>query len=245
MSREPDMVGWDIGGAHLKVAWLGGNGRLNRVDQIATPLWRGLEYLDQAINVIGRAIPLRACRHRVTMTGELVDAFPERAAGVAALTQRMIDVLGTENLRIYAGPVGFIEPSQVLDHYARVASANWYATASLLATRLPTGLLLDVGSTTSDIILLHEGRVKNKGFSDLERLAAEELIYAGVVRTPLMAISQRAPFRGEWVSLANEYFATTADVYRILDRLPRTQTCTTAPMVKVNRFLKALHAWRG
>lgn len=216
-----DTVGWDIGGAHLKVAWLGENGQLNRVAEIATPLWRGLAHLDQAISEIGQVIPLRECRHRVTMTGELVDAFRERAAGVVALTQRMIDALDTENVRIYAGPTGFIEPSHVRDHYEQVASANWYATASLLATRLPAGLLLDVGSTTSDIILLHHGRVMNKGFTDRERLASEELIYTGVVRTSLMAVSQRAPFRGEWISLANEHFATTADVYRILKRLPQ------------------------
>ena len=56
---EIDTVGWDIGGAHLKVACVDAAGRLQRVDEFATPLWRGLEYLDDAVERIGRVIPLR------------------------------------------------------------------------------------------------------------------------------------------------------------------------------------------
>ena len=217
---EIDTVGWDIGGAHLKVACVDAAGRLQRVDEFATPLWRGLEYLDDAVERIGRVIPLRDCRHRLTMTGELVDLFAGRAAGVEALTQRFSALRGGENLKVYAGHLGFIDARRVHDHHELVASANWYATASVLATRLAQGLLVDVGSTTSDVLVLKEGRVVYQGYSDRERLVSEELVYAGVVRTSLMAICQCAPFRGEWVSVANEHFATTADVYRILGQLP-------------------------
>ena len=219
MSSE-DTVGWDVGGAHLKVAWVNDQGQLHRVDEIATPLWRGLDCLDSAVARVSEVVPLRDCRHRLTMTGELVDLFPERAAGVAALTQRFVDLLGSENLKIYAGPLGFVDPAQAPDRHAQVASANWFATASLLATRISQGLLVDVGSTTSDLLVLQDGRLINQGYSDLERLASEELIYTGVVRTSLMAICHHAPFRGEWVSLANEHFATTADVFRVLEQLP-------------------------
>jgi probable H4MPT-linked C1 transfer pathway protein len=51
-------------------------------------------------------------------------------------------------------------------------------------------------------------------------MAHGELVYAGVVRSFLMAGLQLVPFRGRWVPLMNEWFANMSDVYRILGQLP-------------------------
>jgi probable H4MPT-linked C1 transfer pathway protein len=58
------------------------------------------------------------------------------------------------------------------------------------------------------------------GYTDAERLATGELIYAGLVRGFVMATADRAPFAGQWTSLINENFANMADVYRVLGTLP-------------------------
>ena len=55
--------------------------------------------------------------------------------------------------------------------------------------------------------------------TDAARLATGELVYHGVVRTPLCALAARVPFRGSAVSVMNEFFATTADVYRLTGEL--------------------------
>jgi probable H4MPT-linked C1 transfer pathway protein len=79
---------------------------------------------------------------------------------------------------------------------------------------------MDVGSTTSDLVILHQGKAEASAFSDAERMRIEELLYTGVVRTPVMAVVHQVPFDGVWQGVAAEHFATTADVYRLTGDLP-------------------------
>ena len=44
-------VGWDIGGAHVKAAVINGQDKLLAVYQQPCPLWKGLEYLQQAVSI--------------------------------------------------------------------------------------------------------------------------------------------------------------------------------------------------
>jgi probable H4MPT-linked C1 transfer pathway protein len=220
VSPEGGVIGWDLGGAHLKLAWLDANGRLRRVAERATPLWQGLEPLGLALDELARTFPLDTGEHYLTMTGELVDLFEDRAQGVVGLADYMAQRLPAGRLHLYAGPLGFVEPSAAAHEHARIASANWYATAAWTAARVRDGLLIDIGSTTSDLLVLRRGEVWNLGYSDRERLASDELVYTGVVRTPVMAVTQRVPFHGAWQGVANEHFATMADVYRLLGELP-------------------------
>ena len=78
---------------------------------------------------------------------------------------------------------------------------------------------MDMGSTTTDIVLLHDGSARPLGFSDAERLTTEELVYTGVIRTPVMAVTHRVPFGGQWQRLTAEHFATMADVHRLTGNL--------------------------
>jgi len=220
MSPEAWVIGWDIGGAHLKVALADTGGRLHRLEEHYTPLWRGLDHLDQALDQITLNLPVGGATHRVTMTGEVVDLFDSRSQGVAELSSRIAGRLPRGSLGIYAGPLGLVAPEQAAAHCDLIASANWHATASLVAQRLPAALLVDIGSTTTDLIPIIDGRVRARGYSDRERLACQELVYTGVARTPVMALAQRVPFAGEWTELAAEYFATAADVYRLTAELP-------------------------
>lgn len=65
-----------------------------------------------------------------------------------------------------------------------------------------------------------EGRPAATGYSDAERLETGELVYTGVVRSHLVALSDHAPFRGRRTRLMAETFATAADIHRILGDLP-------------------------
>ena len=56
--------------------------------------------------------------------------------------------------------------------------------------------------------------------TDGERLTQGELVYTGVVRTPVMAIAHTAPFMGRMQRIAAERFATMADVWRLTGDLP-------------------------
>jgi len=99
---------------------------------------------------------------------------------------------------------------------ADVASANWHATAALVAKLAGDALLVDMGSTTTDIIPITGGAVANEGYTDAERLVTGELVYTGFTRTFLFGVASQAPVRGRLTPLMNEYFASIADVHRIL-----------------------------
>jgi probable H4MPT-linked C1 transfer pathway protein len=211
-------VGWDIGGAHLKAA-RAENGRIIEAVQVASPLRLGLPALDQAF---AQAKPKmgKADRHVCTMTGELADAFASRAEGVDALAAAAARALGPEAIALYAGRAGFIAPRAAARHVEDIASANWHATATLIAKLRGAALLIDMGSTTTDIVPVAAGAIAARGYTDAERLACGELVYTGLVRSLVMAIAERAPVAGSWTPLVHESFANMADVHRLLNDLP-------------------------
>ncbi len=212
------VIGWDIGGAHLKAARVK-DGRVEAAVQAATPLWLGLDGLDAAFDALHAQLG-GADHHAITMTGELCDAFPSRREGVAGLAAIAASHLAPATSRLYAGRAGFVELCEAASHAADIASANWHASAALLALALPDALFIDIGSTTADLIPIVAGRVAALGYSDAERLASGELVYTGMTRSFVMGMASRAPFRGAWTPLMNEYFANSADIHRILGALP-------------------------
>jgi probable H4MPT-linked C1 transfer pathway protein len=121
-------------------------------------------------------------------------------------------------LRLYAGRQGVVAPAMAGAHADDIASVNWHASAAFAARR-GDALFVDIGSTTTDIIPLREGVVHARGYTDAERLGTGELVYTGLTRSFVMALAPRAPFAGRWTTLAAEYFASSADVHRILGTL--------------------------
>jgi (4-(4-[2-(gamma-L-glutamylamino)ethyl]phenoxymethyl)furan-2-yl)methanamine synthase len=221
------IIGWDVGGAHLKAA-RAEDGVVTCAVQIACPLWLGLAELDRAFSEAQAAIgaaPLNA----ITMTGELSDAFASREDGVQGVANIADRFLAPGRTWFYAGRSGFVGKNDVAAHASDIASANWHASAALAGMRTREALFIDIGSTTTDVIPVAEGRPAAQGYSDAERLTHGELVYAGLVRTFLMAGPKRVPFAGQWTPLMNEWFATSADVYRILGELPEAADMTDTP----------------
>jgi (4-(4-[2-(gamma-L-glutamylamino)ethyl]phenoxymethyl)furan-2-yl)methanamine synthase len=210
------IIGWDIGGAHVKAACVEG-GRVTRVRQLPCPLWLGADRLAPVLQALIHAFG-PADLHVATMTGELADVFPDRRTGVLAITDALVRALPPGRLRLYAGRSGVIVPAAVAQHVLDIASANWHAS-SVLAARYGDALFVDIGSTTTDIVPLLGGVVHARGYTDAERLACGELVYTGLNRAFVMAMGLRAPFGGGWTTLAAEYFASAADVHRILGNL--------------------------
>ncbi len=80
--------------------------------------------------------------------------------------------------------------------------------------------MIDIGSTTVDIVPLRDGQPVCQASADLERLVAGELVYTGVERSPVCALVQSLPYRGARCGVAQELFATTRDVHLLLGNLP-------------------------
>ncbi len=212
------VIGWDIGGAHLKAA-RAEDGQIVDVVQVPCPLWLGLDRLDDALAAVTKRLGAADC-HAATMTGELADVFADRADGVATLAATAARHLHPASLLIYGGRAGLLPASAAANHVDDIASANWHASASLAAQWAGDALFVDMGSTTTDIVPLCNGQVCAAGYTDAERLGCGELVYTGLTRGFVMALCRNAPLAGTWTAIAGEYFADTADVYRILGELP-------------------------
>jgi probable H4MPT-linked C1 transfer pathway protein len=211
------IIGWDLGGANLKVAHVEKR-RVVQVTQIPCPIRQDRSKFDEALGEGLKLCPGGA-RHAVTMTGELSDVFADRAEGVRYLVAMMRNAAGDGTV-FYAGRTGFLDAERAVERYLDVASANWHASAALVATKCREGLFIDAGTTTTDIIPFNASTVAAQGYTDAERLSEGELIYAGVVRTPVMAIAREVPFKGRAQRIAAERFATMADAWRLVGELP-------------------------
>jgi (4-(4-[2-(gamma-L-glutamylamino)ethyl]phenoxymethyl)furan-2-yl)methanamine synthase len=228
---ERRVIGWDVGGAHVKACVLQ-QGEVIDVAQWACPLWQGIDQLAVVLRAAHERWPgIDSARHAVTMTGEMVDGFEDREDGVRRIAAELYRSLipnadrakaGTTagSIHFYAGDAGWCNGADAAaSHWQAIASANWLATASHAALRFGDGVLIDIGSTTTDLIAFAQGRVLTTSRTDAQRLASGELVYHGVVRTPLCAFAPRIAWRGVTHNVMNEFFATAADVYRLTGEL--------------------------
>jgi (4-(4-[2-(gamma-L-glutamylamino)ethyl]phenoxymethyl)furan-2-yl)methanamine synthase len=208
----------DIGGANTKAAWL--DGESLRTVSRPFEVWRDRDALSAVLRDVAAEVaggPARAVA--ITMTAELSDAFRTKREGVAFVLDAARDALGARPLSVLttAGELVPVEAARARPW--DVAAANWVATALAVADAHPDALLIDVGSTTTDLVPIAAGRVAATGHNDLERLLAGELVYSGVLRTNLATIAPRVPVRGDRCPVSSECFAISADVHLVLGHL--------------------------
>lgn len=216
MSANKNIAGWDIGGAHLKLAYVAA-GQLY-VRQIHCPLWRGIEELNDILKILVNELPDTIQCHHVTMTGELVDCFDDRQQGVVAIINSFLQNM-QQSVKIFSKR-GLLTPDDAMADYESVASMNWMASAKKVADHQRQAIFIDMGSTTTDILRIDEQGLVLQGETDFHRLVNGELVYTGVVRSCVNTLCSAVPFKGYSVPLIAENFAVTADVYRILELLP-------------------------
>lgn len=205
-------IGWDIGGVHLKAARVGPDsthaltrplGLLHEGDRLAPMVIEVLRELDAPAGV----------RHAITMTGELSQRFDTKAEGVDFILSALEASLPPGSMRVFTTDATFVSPDEARAAPLAVAASNWVATAALLAQAWPDALILDMGSTTTDIVPVVAGRVAAAGRTDPERLASGELVYSGATRTPAGAVATSVPWRGQPTHTAPDGFALVADAH--------------------------------
>ena len=212
-----DAIGLDVGGANLKAATASG-------DAVSVPfdLWRHPGRLADElahfrdwwpnIEVVG-----------VTMTGELCDCFETKRDGVRHILAAIGLAFPERPIRVWSTEGRFVGVDEAKHDHLAVAAANWHALATFIGRDVTRGpaLLIDTGSTTTDIIPILDHVPVPRGVTDPDRLRSGELVYTGVRRTPVCAILG--------AEVAAEWFATTLDVYVRLGLLaPNTADQSTA-----------------
>jgi probable H4MPT-linked C1 transfer pathway protein len=185
-------------------------------------LWKQPDRLPAALAELVGQFP-DAVEFAVTMTGELCDCFETKRQGVNAILDAVLNVSRSRPVRVWSTDGAFVNVEEARRDHLKVAAANWHATATFAGRYVPSGpaILVDVGSTTTDVIPILDGRPVPQGLTDYVRLYTFELVYTGVRRTPLCTI---LGFNG-----AAELFATTLDAYLLLGLIPEDPTdCDTA-----------------
>jgi len=208
-----DVTGWDIGGVNTKVARVRG---AHIIGARSRPfeLRRAPHELPMVLRTLASDVgtPLDGA-HAVTMTAELSQMFRTKREGVTHIIDAMAETFPNSSMFVYAVDGRFYEPEAARQIPLLVAAANWSATATAVAHDIPDAILIDTGTTTTDIIPLAGGRPASVGRTDPERLASGELVYTGAVRTPVEAIVSQVPLGSGVASVSAEGFALAADVH--------------------------------
>jgi (4-(4-[2-(gamma-L-glutamylamino)ethyl]phenoxymethyl)furan-2-yl)methanamine synthase len=210
------VAGWDVGGVNTKVAHVDG-GRIVSVCGRPFELQRApdrlVALLRELAPEVGRPAEPGDVAHAVTMTAELSQMFRTKRDGVAFVLDAMQAAFPSSEIRVFAVDGRFLAPAEARLEPLSVAAANWSATAHLVALDHPDALLIDIGTTTTDIIPITDGVVVARGRTDPERLASGELVYTGALRTPAEAIVGEIPVRGETIGVSAEGFALAGDAH--------------------------------
>jgi probable H4MPT-linked C1 transfer pathway protein len=212
-------IGWDIGGVNVKVARVAGDGVVQALTQPLS-IEHDADRLADVLVQLGHDVGVCGDRHAVTMTAELSQRFHSKAEGVGFVLDALEMAFPGAPMHVLDSAGRFRTPAEARTHPIEVSASNWMATAMVVAAEHADVILLDMGSTTTDIIPIESGRVQALGRTDPERLASGELVYSGAVRTPIEALVQHVPWRDGVARVAADDFAHTGDVHCWLGALP-------------------------
>ncbi len=221
------IMAMDIGGANIKIF----DGTEYR--QYYFPLWKKKNKFKNFIEKLNGQQDFKADMYVITMTAELCDCFENRNEGVTFILNALGEILdgkifvtslrsGTfkTKLKVLSNDTNFklLDIDDAIKVPYSVASANFMATAKYISKFEKNAIIIDIGSTTTDIIPIKNGKILAHG-TDFERLKNDELIYTGVLRTNLISISNCLKFKGKNLKISAEYFANIGDVYSVMGKI--------------------------
>ena len=203
------MIGIDVGGANLKVV------DENGVHIHYCPLWKESP-LAEIITEYGAAE-----NAAVVMSGELADGFFNKTEGIRFIVDAVRKTF--PDAKFYGTDAVFHA-----DACKELAAANWLASVDYLRIRFPNGMMLDIGSTTADIVPF--GRFDElTGMTDTDRLQAGYLVYTGMLRTPVATLASSAKIRGIETPFSTEYFACSGDANYVLGLIGDEEYTSATP----------------
>ncbi|MDQ2765691.1 MAG: hypothetical protein M3Y30_00925 [Gemmatimonadota bacterium] len=207
------VIGWDIGGVNTKAARVANDVALaarNEPFEIQRAPATLAARLEGIASVLGAE---KGDAHAVTMTAELSQYFRSKRDGVSFVLDAVEHAFPGGRTLVYTTDGRFLDLAAARAAPLLVAASNWAATAALVASHISDAILIDVGTTTTDIIPIAAGRVVAMGHTDPERLLSGELLYLGAVRTPVEAIAHRVPLHDGLAGVSAESFALSGDIH--------------------------------
>ncbi len=168
------ILGLDIGGANVKYAILS-----DKVESgtIHLPLWRreNCERLSEVLS--GICEPNVVC---TVTTAEICDTFKTKEEGVSFIEKAVKKAFPSAR-HFFLNCRG--ELKEEAKPEIEFAASNWVASVTVLEGDF---IFADMGTTTTDLIPVR-GRILSAR-SDFERLRRGELLYVGMLRTPVFHV---------------------------------------------------------
>jgi len=215
------ILGIDIGGANTKITEIEGNNY--KIHHIYFPMWKKKDELEDLLKNYNDNVDYVA----LVMTAELADCYKTKKEGVEDIINK---VEKSFDCPIYVFDVNgnFLTSEEAKKNYLDVSASNWTATAKFVSEFIKDScILVDMGSTTTDIIPIKNGNILAEK-TDLDRMMSNQLVYVGTLRTPVTFLTNKIIFRGKLTNLSSEYFAITADISLILNKITEEDyTCDT------------------
>ena len=202
------MIGIDVGGANLKIVDEAG------VHIHYCPLWKESPLADILAEYKGD-------NAAVVMSGELADGFFNKTEGIAFIVDAVRQSFPDAQ---FYGMDGAFHASACHE----LAAANWLASVMYLRREYPAGMMLDIGSTTADIVPF-SGYEQLIGMTDTLRLQAGYLVYTGMLRTPVATLASSAVINGKPTPFSTEYFACSGDVHLVLGNISADMYTAATP----------------
>jgi len=208
-------IGIDVGGANLKLA-----DSHQFAKQARFAMWKHPDRLAcELARLLEESVDFQTVA--LTMTGEMADCFATREEGVCRILEQVTRIIPSSCIRVYSIDGQWKSVPQAAREPWQVAASNWKALASYAKrwTEDDPTLLVDVGSTTTDIIAIEKKVVLSKSKSDRDRLVSGELVYTGVERSSVVGLVQELVVHGQTCPVINESFATSGDVNLVLGNI--------------------------
>jgi probable H4MPT-linked C1 transfer pathway protein len=202
------MIGIDIGGANLKIVDDSG------VHIHYCPIWQNAP-LDEILRHYSDEVAA------VVMSGEQADSFPGKTEGIKFIVDSVRRTI--PGSRFYGMDGSFHTNAD-----QSLSAANWLVSADFLHEEYPGCVLVDMGSTTTDIIPLTNFRDLLM-MNDLQRLQNGYLVYSGLLRTAVPSIIQAVSINEIRTLISSETFAIAADAHLVLGDITGDQYSVPTP----------------
>ena len=162
MTPEPLVtIGWDVGGVQVKAARVESRAGRPRVVRTAVRASRDLAANGTSSRTSSGSWPGElsvdaAAAHALTMTAELSDAFRDKREGVLFVMDGLDAAFPRSAVFAFDSDGVFVPLPEARARPLAFAATNWIASALYAAPRIDECILVDVGSTTTDIVPIRE-----------------------------------------------------------------------------------------
>ncbi|VAX18127.1 hypothetical protein MNBD_NITROSPINAE01-898 [hydrothermal vent metagenome] len=226
VNKKIKVLGLDIGGAHIKYAVAQNQKALLKRKIIPFEIYRTPKKLAPLLKAICKEVKPSAIA--LSMTGELADVFVTRREGVKFILNAAVDAFGGNAINVLTVKGSFVSVSVAMKQTELVSAANFMATVLYTASIVDNSVVVDIGSTTTDILPVINWSPAILAHDDLGRLKSGELFYGGYLRTNASSVLQEISIGKTKVGTCPEFFATVGDAHLYSgDITAKDYTCQT------------------